>query len=250
MKTLHQVSLKFWVFEMNLTSSSLVLSDQLVFVVHLLLSSVQPLHQVSLKLCVFEMSPSLLLAPEYTAVKPASHASVTGCKTTTWHQFSKFIHIFSGWTLIVISHSSFACMILMFNLKIPVELDPFGLKTCARFDFRGTGTPPWIVAVYVWIVGQQAWVCRRGWLQDWKGRWERTCAGGQCQVRQGTRHDAWMTDCFRHTNPWTWATHVRLMKSVMCWHTVRICTCCMSGCSVHTSRRLSGSLSPGNRNWS
>ena len=30
----------------------------------------------------------------------------------------------------------------------------------------------------------------------------------------------------------------------------RICTCCVSGCSVHTSRRLAGSLSPGNRNWS
>ena len=51
------------------------------------------------------------------------------------------------------------------------------------------------------IVGQQAWVCRRGWPWDWRGRWERTCAGGQCQVRQGTRHDAWMTECFWHTNP-------------------------------------------------
>ena len=30
---------------------------------------------------------------------------------------------------------------------------------------------------------------------------ERACAGGHCQLRQGTRHDTWMTDCFRHTNP-------------------------------------------------
>ena len=32
-------------------------------------------------------------------------------------------------------------------------------------------------------------------------------------MRQGTRNDAWMTDCFRHTNPQTRATHVRVMKS-------------------------------------
>ena len=38
--------------------------DQLVSVVHLLLSSALPLHQVSLKLWVFEKNQSLLLAPE------------------------------------------------------------------------------------------------------------------------------------------------------------------------------------------
>ena len=46
-----------------------------------------------------------------------------------------------------------------------------------------------------------------------------------------------------------WATRVRVMKcdhSVQCmlWDTVRICTCCLSGYSVHTFRRLSWSLSP------
>ena len=76
MKTLHQVSLKLWALEMNLTSSSLVLSDQLVCAVHLLLSSVQPLHQDSLKLWVFDQNQSFLLAPEYAAVKPVSYEIV------------------------------------------------------------------------------------------------------------------------------------------------------------------------------
>ena len=48
MKTLHQVSLKLRDLEKNLSSSFLVLSDELVFVVHLLLASVHTLHQVSL----------------------------------------------------------------------------------------------------------------------------------------------------------------------------------------------------------
>ena len=34
----------------------------------------------------------------------------------------------------VILHNSFACLILMFNLKIPVELDSFGLTTCGRSE--------------------------------------------------------------------------------------------------------------------
>ena len=33
------------------------------------------------------------------------------------------------------------------------------------------------------------------------GERERTCAGGQCHVRQGTIHETWMTECFWHTNP-------------------------------------------------
>ena len=79
------------------------MSDQLVSVVHLFLSSVLPLHQVSLKLRVFEKNQNLLLAPEYSALKPASYVilrlrgpsqqcflvtrnlsvSVIGCRTTT-----------------------------------------------------------------------------------------------------------------------------------------------------------------------
>ena len=101
------VFLKLSALEMNLTSSSLVLSDQLEFVVHLLLSSVLPLRQVSLKPWVFEKNQSFPLAPVFTAVKLAfyvilhlrspslqcfllSHnlsVSVTGYRTTTWHQF-------------------------------------------------------------------------------------------------------------------------------------------------------------------
>ena len=48
MKTRHQVSLKLRYLEKNLSSSFLVLSDKLVFVVHVLLASVHTLHQVSL----------------------------------------------------------------------------------------------------------------------------------------------------------------------------------------------------------
>ena len=57
------------------------------------------------------------------------------------------------------------------------------------------------------------------WLQDWRGWRESTCAGGQCQVRQRTRHDTWMTNNFRHTkvcNPEPfdpWATRVRVRKN-------------------------------------
>ena len=92
---------------MNLTSSFLFLSDQLEYVVHLLLYSVVLLLPVSLKLLVFEKTHDLL-APENTAVKPAlfvilhlqdpslqyfplcrnRSASVTGCKTCR-HQIFK-----------------------------------------------------------------------------------------------------------------------------------------------------------------
>ena len=33
-------------------------------------------------------------------------------------------------------------------------------------------------------------------------------------------------------------------------HAVQLCTCCICGCTVHTSRRLAGGFSPGNRNLS
>ena len=63
MKTLHPVSLKLRDLEKNLTLGFLVLSDKLVFIVHLLLASVHTLHQVS---------PILW----YTVVKLASYAIV------------------------------------------------------------------------------------------------------------------------------------------------------------------------------
>ena len=38
--------------------------------------------------------------------------------------------------------------------------------------------------------------------------------------------------------------------AMKCDHAVQLCTCCICGCTVHTSRRLSGGFSPGNRNQS
>ena len=90
-ETLHQVSLKRRDLEKNLSSSFLVLSDKLVFVVHLLVASVHTLHQVSLILEDSEKngSSSFLiqsdelvlvlhfpLVPVYTVVKPASYVIV------------------------------------------------------------------------------------------------------------------------------------------------------------------------------
>ena len=63
MKTVHHVALKRQDLEKNLTSSFLVLSEKLVFVVHVLLASEHFLHQVS---------PIL----RYTMVKPASYEVV------------------------------------------------------------------------------------------------------------------------------------------------------------------------------
>ena len=63
MKTLHSVSQTLSALEMNLTSSFLFLSDQLEYVVHLLLASVHTTHQVHLILQVSEKigSSSLLV---------------------------------------------------------------------------------------------------------------------------------------------------------------------------------------------
>ena len=88
MKALHQVSLKLRDLEKNFSSSFLVLSDKLVFVMHLLLASVHTPHQVSPILQDSEkngsssflvQSDKLLLClhfplvPVYTVVWPASH---------------------------------------------------------------------------------------------------------------------------------------------------------------------------------
>ena len=54
MRTLHPISRVLSALEMNETSSFLFLSDQLEYVVHLLLSSVFLVLPVSLKLLVFE----------------------------------------------------------------------------------------------------------------------------------------------------------------------------------------------------
>ena len=87
-KTSHQVSLKLRALKTNLPSSFLVLSDKLVFVVHLLLASVHTPHQISLILQDSEKtgsSSSLVqsdklalvlhfpLVPVYTVVKQASY---------------------------------------------------------------------------------------------------------------------------------------------------------------------------------
>ena len=90
-KTSHQVSLKLRALETNLPSSFLVLSDKLVFVMHLLLASVHTPHQVSLILQDSEKAgPSSFLVqsdklvlvlnfpfvPVQKVVKPASYVSV------------------------------------------------------------------------------------------------------------------------------------------------------------------------------
>ena len=105
-------------------------------------------------------------------------------------------------------------------------------------------------------------VCWRDCRKDKWGRWERAYAVGQCLVRQGMGHDTCVTTVLGHKDVQipepssSWATtRVRVMKCCQyvqyaLWHTVRICTCCLSGCTVHTLRRLTGGFSPGNRNWS
>ena len=67
---MHPVSRTLSALEMYLTSSFLFLSDQLEYVVHLLLSSVLLLLPVSLTLMVFEKIHDPLI-PVNTAVKPA-----------------------------------------------------------------------------------------------------------------------------------------------------------------------------------
>ena len=80
------------------------------------------------------------------------------------------------------------------------------------------------------------WDCRKDKRSGWD-EWERTCACGQCQVRQGMRHDTWMTIVLgtqKMCNPElcsSWATRVRLVK---CDHAVQLCTCFICGCTVHT----------------
>ena len=70
MKTL-PVSQTLVALQMNVISSSLFLSDQLEYDVHLHLSSVLFLLLVSLKLWVSENNPNFLLAHVHTAVRPA-----------------------------------------------------------------------------------------------------------------------------------------------------------------------------------
>ena len=70
---------------------------------------------------------------------------------------------------------------------------------CKRWDLCWSATLPWNIAGYVWVENHRACLWRRARRKDrrsgWNG-WERTCACGQCQVRQGMRHDTWMTIVF------------------------------------------------------
>ena len=111
MKTLHQVSLKLRDLEKNLSSSFLVLSHKLVFVMHLLLASVHTPHQVSPILQDSEkngsssflvQSDKLLLflhfplVPVYTVVKLASYVMkncpfTTNLQTSVAAQFGQFL---------------------------------------------------------------------------------------------------------------------------------------------------------------
>ena len=71
-----QVSLELYALEMNLTSSSLFLSDQLEYVVSLLLSPALSLLQVFLVFKVLEKVLNFLPCPAYTVVKAAFFAIV------------------------------------------------------------------------------------------------------------------------------------------------------------------------------
>ena len=111
-------------------------------------------------------------------------------------------------------HSQFVLFTIQVLLKLPRIVFPISIQfigvhihfvqdvpqdlqclpmICERWELCWSATLPWIFAGLSWIVRQNTWVWGRERRKDLWGRWERTCACGHCQVRQGTRHDTWMT---------------------------------------------------------
>ena len=89
---------------------------------------------------------------------------------------------------------------------------------CKRWDLCWSATLPWTIAGFLLLEIHRA--CLRGWDRrtdrriGWKV-WERTCACGQCQVRQGARHDTWDDNLFqghKDAQSLSWATRVRVVK--------------------------------------
>ena len=70
----------------------------------------------------------------------------------------------------------------------------------------------------------------------WNG-WERTCACGQCQVRQGMRHDTWMTFVFG-TQRCAILCFAALEPRVFAWwNVITLCNfvgAVFCGCAIHT----------------
>ena len=147
---------------------------------------------------------------------PLSHdrnASVIGHRTYR-NQLFQIPPYLQRYVLVVIPHESFLYLIRICP-KIPVKLnssglevfrlDEFGLITCERWDLRWSATLPWTIAGKIFIVYRRSCVCWWGRRKDGRGEWERTCACGQCQVRQRMRHDTWMTIVLRHKDVRSWA---------------------------------------------
>ena len=86
-----------------------------------------------------------------------------------------------------------------FGLDV-IELNRFGLITCERWDLCWSATLPWNIAGLLWVENHGACLWRWDRRKDRRSGWngcERTCACCQCQMRQGMRHDTWMTIVLR-----------------------------------------------------
>ncbi len=129
-------------------------------------------------------------------------------------------------------------------------------RKCERWDLCGSATLPWNIAGWIWVEDHRSCVCRWDCREDRRSRWdrwERTCACGQCLVRQGTRHDTWMTIVLG-TQTCAILSLAALEPRVFAWwNVIMLCNSARAvfcGCTVHTPRRLAGVFSPGNRNLS
>ena len=121
--------------------------------------------------------------------------------------------------------------------------------SCERWDLCWSTTLPWNIEGHIWVENHRAcmqrWDRRKDWRSGWNG-WERTCACGQCQVRQRTRHDTWITNISR-TQRCSILRLPALEPRVFAWwkcdHAVQLCTCCICGCTVHSSNRANSTTS-------
>ena len=78
----------------------------------------------------------------------------------------------------------------------------FAGTSCGRLDLCWSATLPWNIAGYIWVENHRSCVCvgeTVGKIGEADEIGERTCACGQCQVRQGMRRDTWMTIGLRDT---------------------------------------------------
>ena len=108
------------------------------------------------------------------------------------------------------------------------------VTACQRWDLSCPASLPWNFAGSKWIVYQRSCVCWWDCRKDRWGRWERTCACGQCQVRQGkTWH---VDDSFIGTQRCAILCLPALEPRLFpCWNVVNLFTmCCDTLCvSLH-----------------